>query len=137
MESELENKHWTKIKIFETLGIFILMIIIGTAIASLLVALGRFKQVSKLDPDISLFNYKDPTLSHLYVYAVVIFSIPIFTVASIIVFGVGYGLISLIQFLIETITLKGIICFIIILVALSIFSTLVWLIISSGFSFDH
>ena len=133
MESELENKHWSKIIIFAALGIFILTIIIGTAVASLGVALIRFKEVSKLDPDISLFNYKDPTLSHLYVYAVVI----LFPIASLIVFGVGYGLISLIQFLIETITLKGIILFIIILVVVSIFSTLVWLIISSGFSFDH
>ena len=137
MESELENNHWMKIKILAALGIFILMIIVGTAIASLLVALDRFKQVSKLDPDIRLFNYKDPTLSHLYVYAVVIFSIPSFAIASLIVFSVGYGLISLIEYLIDTITLKGIICFIIILVAVSILSTLLWLIISSGLSFDH
>ena len=132
MESELESNRWTKTKIFTALGIFILMIIIGTAIASLIVALFRFKQVSKLDPDIRLFNYKDPTLSHLYVYAVVIFSIPLFGVGGLTIFGVGYCLISLIQFLIETITLKGIICFIIILVALVILGALIWLIVSSG-----
>ena len=137
MESELENNHWLKTKIFDALEIFILTIIIGTAVVSLMVALIRFELVSKLDPDISLFNYKDPTLSHLYVYAVVIFSIPIFATASLIVYGLGYGLINLIEYLIDTITLKGIICFIIILVAVSILSTLIWLIVSSGFSFDH
>ena len=61
-----------KLKIF---GEFILFLVILSAIVSLIVAGVRFDRVSKLDPDITFYNYKDPILSHLFIYGVVIMSI--------------------------------------------------------------
>ena len=123
MELELKLK---KIKIF--FGV-ILFLVIVTAFVSLIVAGLRFDRISKLDPDITLYNYKDPIVSHLFIYGIVIVSIIFILPTAIgLIIGVGCILSGIIQILIENITWKGLIYFILILALITIASTPVWFI---------
>ena len=129
----MKLEWWKKIKNFFGEFISVLLILILTAFVSLIVGWLRFDQVSKLDPDITLYNYKDPIVSHLFIYGVVIFSITmILPMAIFLIIGLGLALLDIIEFLIEYITWKGLIYFILILALITIIGTLVWFIWSIG-----
>ena len=80
----------------------------------------RFYEVSKIDPEITLYNYKDPIASHLFIYFVTFSSIVLFPIAGGLVFGLCWLLVRFVKDLIKTATLKGFIQFIIALVLISI-----------------
>ena len=128
------NNKFTKENVFKIIYIFFIVIVISSWAVSLVTSLVRFYEVSKIDPDITLYNYKDPIVSHLFIYSITISSIilfpPILTTVCVIIYHIVMGLKIFVDFLINEVTWKHVGCFILALVALGIVIAIVWSIAS-------